>query len=466
MLSVRSMHDALFYFDIEHHSWDLRECRTTESMTYIARELVQAIRQVIVINKQSVLKRRSEEAKLQVYYIVDYSSLVQIDHLERRDKTAIVRCSSDSDSLHVFKDVNFETFLESRADFEHRKDVCYHEIWIIFSSSQHSIIISFADVFVIVQKIENDHQVFVCDTLYSFMKHDTLDDQIKNIKTIEARLALRNKAVWCFQMTSAIAHIHFTTHTFYMNIKSINFILDSNQNLILIDWKQSETSLYTLAFEANDSWDVKEAKVESSSSDDADYEKNGEYDCDICHDTEQVWEVSERSNLVSISAFAQTDVFSCYETQFWNTCVVLRLVMCSHVWHSSLCCDLSKGREVDCHDLAKVSKHVTWHACRCNTSMTIIECSSLKLDMSTFSIRMTEQKRERLSNLTRTGRFNVKAWSRLIKVWTISCTTIRTQSFQCKCFSSLLLSLLLSSLSLQAFKIWAVSSWLIVQLSS
>ncbi len=97
-------------------------------MTYIARELVQAIRQVIVINKQSVLKRRSEEAKLQVYYIVDYSSLVQIDHLERRDKTAIVRCSSDSDSLYVFKDVNFETFLESRADFEHRKDVCYHEI--------------------------------------------------------------------------------------------------------------------------------------------------------------------------------------------------------------------------------------------------------------------------------------------------------------------------------------------------
>ncbi len=104
-------------------------------MTYIARELVQAIRQVIVINKQSVLKRKSEEAKLQVYYIVDYSSLVQIDHLEKRDRTAIVRCSSDSDSLHVFKDVDFETFLESRADFEHRKDVCYHEIWIIFSSS-------------------------------------------------------------------------------------------------------------------------------------------------------------------------------------------------------------------------------------------------------------------------------------------------------------------------------------------
>jgi len=71
---------------------------------------------------------QSKEAKLQVYYIVDYSSLVQINHLERRDRTAIVRCFSDSDSLHVFKDVDFEMFLESRADFEHQKDVCYHEI--------------------------------------------------------------------------------------------------------------------------------------------------------------------------------------------------------------------------------------------------------------------------------------------------------------------------------------------------
>ncbi len=104
---------------------------------------------------------QSEEAKLQVYYTVDYSSLVQIDHLEKRDRTAIVCCSSNSDSLHVFKDVDVETFLKSRADFEHWKDVCYHEIQTIFSLFRHSNIISLADVFIIVQKIENDHQVFI-----------------------------------------------------------------------------------------------------------------------------------------------------------------------------------------------------------------------------------------------------------------------------------------------------------------
>jgi len=113
--------------------------------------------------------------------------------------------------------------------------------------------------------------------------------------------------------------------------------------------------------------------------------------------------------LTAKNRIRQTDVSSCYGTQFWNTCVVLRLAMCPHVWHSSLCCDLGKGREVDCHGLAKVSKHVTWHACRCNTSMAIIECSSLGLGMPAFSIRMAGQERGRLSNLTRTGRFNVKA---------------------------------------------------------
>jgi len=62
---------------------------------------------------------QSEEAKLQLYYIIDYSSFIQINHLEKRDKTAIVRCFSDSDSLHVFKNVDFETFLKFYADFEH-----------------------------------------------------------------------------------------------------------------------------------------------------------------------------------------------------------------------------------------------------------------------------------------------------------------------------------------------------------
>ncbi len=92
----------------------------------------------------------------QAYYTVDYSSLVQIGHPGGRGRTAVVRCSLGSGSLHVFEGVDFGTFLESRADFEHRKDVCYHEIRTISSPAQHPIIIPPADVFATVQKIEDD----------------------------------------------------------------------------------------------------------------------------------------------------------------------------------------------------------------------------------------------------------------------------------------------------------------------
>jgi thiamine kinase-like enzyme len=64
------------------------------------------------------------------------------------------------------------------------------------------------------------------------MQHDTLDDQIEKSASTGTRLALMKKAVWCFQMAFAR---HFTAHTFHMDIKPANFVLDANKELILID---------------------------------------------------------------------------------------------------------------------------------------------------------------------------------------------------------------------------------------
>ena len=64
-------------------------------------------------------------------------------------------------------------------------------------------------------------------------------------------------------MASAIAHAHFTAYTFYIDIKPANFVLNSRKDLILIDWEQSGAVLYTLAPEADGSWDVKEARTSS-----------------------------------------------------------------------------------------------------------------------------------------------------------------------------------------------------------
>lgn len=213
---------------------------------------------------------RCEKVKFQVHNIIDYSRLAQIRHLEKRGRTAVIRSSSSSKTLYVFKEIDFDAFSESRAHFQHQRDVCYHEIQTILSLSKHSNIISLSNIFITVRKIDDDQQVFICDALYSFMKHDTIDDQIQNIKTVEARLSLINKAAWCFQMTSTIAHAHFTTHIFHMNIKSVNFVLNSRKDLILIDWEQSEAALYILALEVDGFWDVKETRIDSSYRESAD----------------------------------------------------------------------------------------------------------------------------------------------------------------------------------------------------
>ena len=52
-------------------------------------------------------------------------------------------------------------------------------------------------------------------------------------------------------------------HTFHMNIKPANFVLKFRKDLIFIDWEQSGAALYTLAPEADGSWDVKEARIGS-----------------------------------------------------------------------------------------------------------------------------------------------------------------------------------------------------------
>jgi serine/threonine protein kinase len=65
-------------------------------------------------------------------------------------------------------------------------------------------------------------------------------------------------------MASAIFHIHFIVYTFHIDIKPANFLLDTNKDLILIDWEQSRVLLYTLVPEANSFWDIKESRTGSS----------------------------------------------------------------------------------------------------------------------------------------------------------------------------------------------------------
>lgn len=59
-------------------------------------------------------------------------------------------------------------------------------------------------------------------------------------------------------MRMAIAHTRSALHAFHMNIKTGNFVVDDEDNVVLIDWEQSGAPTSTLAPEADGTWDVHE----------------------------------------------------------------------------------------------------------------------------------------------------------------------------------------------------------------
>jgi hypothetical protein len=83
--------------------------------------------------------------------------------------------------------------------------------------------------FVTARGVEDQTQALVGGTLYPFMDHSTLDDQVVNSKITGTRLPLLNKIICCFQMALAISHTHFTAHTFPTDIKPANFVLDAKK---------------------------------------------------------------------------------------------------------------------------------------------------------------------------------------------------------------------------------------------
>lgn len=63
---------------------------------------------------------------------------------------------------------------------------------------------------------------------------------------------LRQLALWCHQMTAALAHAHLSAHTFHMDIKPGNMLTADDNRLVLINWEQSDGSCP----EADGTWDV------------------------------------------------------------------------------------------------------------------------------------------------------------------------------------------------------------------
>ncbi|PNY22471.1 Kinase-like protein, partial [Tolypocladium capitatum] len=196
-------------------------------------------------------------ATQQGYEYVDYGDLIIVYRLPGRGTSALVRqASTKSKSLYVIKGLDFGDLLASWDDFKHERDVFYHAVQITSSMPSHPNILSPPRIIVVAGCPEDEGRALVCGTLYPFMARGTLDDQITRCKKDGSHLGLRDKARWCLQMSSAVAHAHHVAHTYHMDIKPANILVDDQENAVLIDWEQSGSPLYTLAPEANGEWDV------------------------------------------------------------------------------------------------------------------------------------------------------------------------------------------------------------------
>ena len=215
----------------------------------------------------------NEEFQMQGHRTVQYNSLEWFHPLPGRGTTTVVRISSTPESLFVFKGIDFGAYLDSPAIFPSRRDMCYHEMRTVRSLPRHANIVSPPEILVTVGNTDDNQQDLLCGTLYPFLKEGSLDDKILAAKSSRTSLAIADKVKWCYEMCSAVYHTHRVAQTYHMDIKPGNFLVNEQNSVMLGDWEQSGAPRYTLAPEADGSWDV---EFETSSNTDKESSKSPE----------------------------------------------------------------------------------------------------------------------------------------------------------------------------------------------
>ena len=194
------------------------------------------------------------------YTFVNYTDLAIVDRLAGRGTSAIVRqtLTDNPQSLHVLKSLEFGDFLASQDAFMCDRDAFYHAINVVFSLPPHPNIQPPPRIIAIIGNQDDKGQGRLCGTLYPVMTQGSLDDQVTRCKKDGVRITLQDKALWCLQLSSALAHTHHTGHAYHMDVKPANVLIDDQRNAVLIDWEQSGAPQCTIAPEAVGDWDVEE----------------------------------------------------------------------------------------------------------------------------------------------------------------------------------------------------------------
>lgn len=201
--------------------------------------------------------------KQQTIPLADISQLAFLANLGGRGCTKKVRLphGTESSPQYVFKGVDFQTYLQVHDD-DDKFAVALVEAWrrsskLIATTQPHAHIQPPLEILVFSHEETETgtDQVFV-GHLSRFLHNGDLAAAIEAANATDTTISLRQKATWCLHMAKAIEHTHNEMHTYHMDIKPGNFLIDDSGGLILIDWEQSGAPPTTLAPEADGTWDV------------------------------------------------------------------------------------------------------------------------------------------------------------------------------------------------------------------
>ena len=194
------------------------------------------------------------------FEFVDVQSLVIVRPLMDGHNTAVVvrdpfSTDPESGKKYFFKAQHFSDFLTTG------EEMCggmiraqYNEIATLHAMPPHPNILPPNDIFVTTPSAEysdSSQHTLICGMLQPLYENGDLEEYLKdNVPSLE------QKAQWCFQLVSAIHHVHFAGNRYHIDLKPSNMVLDSNLNLIVIDWENEGANKSIRPPEADGSFDV------------------------------------------------------------------------------------------------------------------------------------------------------------------------------------------------------------------
>ncbi|KAF2457797.1 kinase-like domain-containing protein [Lineolata rhizophorae] len=195
----------------------------------------------------------------------------EVDHIEYRTVTYVRAFDSyrstsrtakigSSQDIVVYKGISFLDFLAfGEGRFREYVNAIYREHHLISSViPPHPNIMAAPKAYVTLDSTFPDGSTVprICGCIFPYYNNGSLAAVLNRSVEERTRISLKRKAKWCYQLVSAMAHVHFVASAWHQDLKPPNILIDDNDDLLLIDWEQVGQGGFFIAPESDGTFDV------------------------------------------------------------------------------------------------------------------------------------------------------------------------------------------------------------------